>query len=53
MMRLKEFFTIKMVYFRPYPNIPVFQYSSIPYKFTIFNGIFKEIIDRFDFFNTK
>jgi hypothetical protein len=32
MMRLKEFFTIKMVYFRPYPNIPAFQYSIIPFR---------------------
>ncbi|RZB36506.1 MAG: hypothetical protein SRB2_02002 [Desulfobacteraceae bacterium Eth-SRB2] len=23
----KEFFTIKMVYFHPYPNIPAFQHS--------------------------
>jgi len=26
----KEFFTIKMVYFSSYPNIPVFQYTIIP-----------------------
>jgi hypothetical protein len=32
MVGLKEFFTIKMVYFRPYPNIPAFQYSIIPWK---------------------
>jgi len=25
----KEFFTIKMVYFRPYPNIPAFHYSIL------------------------
>ena len=32
MVGLKEFFTIKMVYFRSYPNIPAFQHSILPWR---------------------
>jgi len=40
----KEFFTIKMVYFRPYPNIPAFQYSIIPWKWHKPGAIKKSLI---------
>jgi hypothetical protein len=32
MVGLREFFTIKMVYFRSYPNIPAFQHSILPWR---------------------
>ena len=44
MMRLKEFFTIKMVYYRPYPNIPSFHSDGIN-RLPLIKPYFKEVVE--------
>jgi len=42
----KEFFTIKMVYFRSHPNIPAFQHSIIPFRWHKQIAIRKRVISK-------